>query len=414
LRKWRSRALSPESNRTLILDAASALTTDARPLRILVIVNGEWDPRFGAVRVWIELAAEWTKAGNLVEKFCLTDAFPRTTKSSALAAFRLLLFPFRAARFVRANADRFDVIDAHIGVLPFSKKSLRWKGLLVARSVGFYRLYEKFEKAAAKRWPPADKGKLSGRIFYSFFKKRVRAASEASVKYCDLLNLPNRAELACVRNEMQLTKPAMVQPYGLAPSRHRALSSIANSVESRWRAKKVCFLGMWSARKGAHDWGQIIQGIRARVPSARFLFLGTMVEDRLVLNDLNLGVPDFLELVPQFAPDDLPGLLTDCTVGAFPSYVEGFGLAVIEQLAAGLPTVAYDAPGPGEVLRDALPDLLISPGDIPSFSEAVATILERDLASYQDLCQRSANVAEQFSWPRIAQNTLEEYRLRLT
>ena len=387
--------------------------TDARPLRILVIVNGAWDPRLGAVRVWIELAAEWTKAGNFVEKFCLTDAFPKATTSPALAAFRLLLFPFRAARFVRRNADRFDVIDAHIGVLPFSKKSLGWSGLLVARSVGFYRLYEKFEKAAAKRWPPVDKGKLSGRIFYSFFKKRVRAASDASVKYCDLLNLPNRAELACVRDEMQLDTPTVVQPYGLAPARHRDLSSVANSVESRWRAKKVCFLGMWSARKGAKDWGQIIQRIRARVPAARFLFLGTMVEDRLVLDDLNLGVPDFLELVPQFAHEDLPRLLADCTVGAFPSYVEGFGLAVIEQLAAGLPTVAYDAPGPGDILRDALPELLISPGDISSFSEAVATILERDFTGYQDLCQRSANIAERFSWPRIARDTLAEYRLRL-
>ena len=386
---------------------------DNRPLRILVIVNGAWDPRFGAVRVWIELAAEWTKAGNLVEKFCLTDAFPTATTSSALAAFRLLLFPFRAARFVRNNADRFDVIDAHIGTLPFSKQSLRWSGLLVARSVGFYRLYEKFEKAAAKRWPSADKGKLSGRIFYGFFKRRVRAASEASVKYCDLLNLPNLAELSCVRDEMQLATPAVVQPYGLAPSRHRALGSVASSVEGRWRAKRVCFLGMWSPRKGAKDWGQIIQRVRARVPAARFLFLGTMVEDRLVLEDLNLGVPDFLDLVPQFPPDDLPGLLADCTVGAFPSYVEGFGLAVIEQLAAGLPTVAYDAPGPRDVLRGGLPELLISPGDIPSFAEAIVTVLERDFESYQDLCRRSTKIAERFSWPRIAQDTLKEYRLRL-
>lgn len=384
-----------------------------RPLRILVIVNGAWDPRLGAVRVWIELAAEWTKAGNFVEKFCLTDAFPTATTSSALSAFRLLLFPFRAAKFVRRNAHRFDVIDAHIGVLPFSKQSLRWSGLLVARSVGFYRLYEKFEKAAAKRWPPVDKGKLSGRIFYGFFKKRTRAASEASVKYCDLLNLPNLDELSCVRDEMKLETPAVVQPYGLAPARHRALGSVANSADSRWRAKKVCFLGMWSPRKGARDWGQIIQRVRARVPSARFLFLGTMVENQLVLNDLNLGVPDFLELVPQFAPDDLPRLLADCTVGAFPSYVEGFGLAVIEQLAAGLPTVAYEAPGPRDILRVALPELLISPGDIPSFSEAVVAILERDFEGYQDLCQRSANIAERFSWPRIARDTLEEYRLRL-
>lgn len=283
----------------------------------------------------------------------------------------------------------------------------------MARSVGLYRLYEKFEKDAAKRWPPADKGRLSGRIYYGLFKKRARAASEASVKYCDLLNLPNSDELTCVRGEMQLATPAVVQPYGLAPARHRALGAVAHSVEARWRAKKVCFLGMWSPRKGARDWGQIIQRVRARVPAARFIFLGTMVEDRLVLEDLKMGVPDFLELVPQFAADDLPRLLADCTVGAFPSYVEGFGMAVIEQLAAGLPTVAYDAPGPREILREALPELLISPGDIPSFADAVATILERDLESFRDLSDRSRKSAERFSWPRIARDTLEEYRLRL-
>ena len=238
--------------------AASALVMETRPesLRILLVVNGAWDPRLGAVRVWIELAAEWTKAGNLVEKFCLTDAFPAATSSSALAAFRLLLFPFRAARFVRRNADRFDVIDAHIGTLPFSKRSLRWSGLLVARSVGFYRLYEKFERVAARRWPPSVKGKLSGRIFYGLFKKRARAASEASVKYCDLLNLPNLDELSCVRNEMQLAKPAVVQPYGLAPARHQALGAVANSVESRWRAKRSAFSACGAREKGPRSGGR--------------------------------------------------------------------------------------------------------------------------------------------------------------
>ena len=39
----------------------------------------------------------------------------------------------------------------------------------------------------------------------------------------------------------------------------------------------------------------------------------------------------------RYQPDALPQLLSDCTVAAFPSYVEGFGLAVVEQLAAGIP-----------------------------------------------------------------------------
>ena len=335
-----------------------------KPLRILAVVNVPWDPRLGAARVWIELAEEWRKAGHHVEKFCLTDAFPEPAPSPAVAAIRLLRFPFRAARFIRENSERFDVVDALVGTLPFSKKSLGFGGLIVARSVGLYHLYAKFERVAAKRWPPVSKGKLLGRPFYWFFNWRARAASQASVHHCDLLNLPNSDELACVRNEIESAKPAIVQPYGLRPECARALTRATAGPEQRWNNKKVIFLGMWSVRKGAKDWAGIIRQVRSRVPDARFLFLGTMIANEKVWNDLELEPADFIEVVPQFDPDDLPRLLSDGTVGAFPSYVEGFGMAVVEQLAAGLPTVAYDAPGPRDILAN-LPRLLVAAGTPP-------------------------------------------------
>jgi glycosyltransferase involved in cell wall biosynthesis len=384
-----------------------------QPLRILAIVNVPWDPRLGAARVWIELTEEWSKAGHVVEKFCLTDAFPQPASSSAIAAIRTLVFPYRAAKFVRRNARRFDVIDALVGTLPFSKKSLSFRGLLVARSVGLYRLYEKIEREAARRWPPSAKGRLIGRPFYRFFNRRVRAASEASVRHCDLLNLPNSDELFCVREEMQSAKRAMVEPYGLSPARRQELLEAAAPAEARWRKKKIVFLGMWSPRKGAKDWGQIIRQIRARVPDACFLFLGTMIETKKVWTDLGFGPADFVEVVPQFDPDELSRFLSDCAVGAFPSYVEGFGMAVVEQLAAGLPTVAYDAPGPRDILREDLPELLVAPGDVARFSETVSEMFEGDSARYQELSERSARTAIRFSWPTIARDTVVEYRKHL-
>ena len=384
-----------------------------KPLRILAIVNLPWDPRFGAARVWIEMAAEWSKAGHVVDKFCLTDAFPVATASPPLAALRLMMFPFRARKFVRRHAERFDVIDALVGTLPFPKKSVRFRGLLVARSVGLFHLYEKFERTAAKRWPPPSKGKLLGRIFYSFFNKRARAASQASVRNCDLLNLPNSDELLCLRDEMKSTKAAVVLPYGLSPARRQALRDAAAAAEVRWRKKKVCFLGMWSTRKGAKDWREIIQRIRTNVPDASFVFLGTMTENHNVLADLDPAMASFVEIVPQFEPDELPQLLSDCAVGAFPSYVEGFGLAVVEQLAAGIPTVAYAAPGPRDILQDRLPELLVPPGDIAAFSEKVIEIFGNDLGAYQALGDRSAETAARFSWPDIARKTVDQYRARL-
>lgn len=120
-----------------------------KPLRILIVLNLEWNPRLGAVRVYMELAEQWRAAGNVVEHFSLCDAFPRVRSSRAGFAIRQIAFAYKAAAFVKENAARFDVIDALIGSLPMSKKKLGFVGLLVARSVGLYRLYRPFRNESA-------------------------------------------------------------------------------------------------------------------------------------------------------------------------------------------------------------------------------------------------------------------------
>jgi glycosyltransferase involved in cell wall biosynthesis len=387
------------------------MNTLDKPLRILAVVNVPWDPRLGAARVWIELAEEWRKAGHVVEKFCLTDAFPGPAPSSAFAALRLLWFPSLAAKFIRRNAERFDVIDALIGTLPFSKRSLSFSGLLVARSVGLYHLYEKFEQRAAERWPSQSKGRLAGRAFYRFFNARSRTMSRVSLDHCDVVNVPNADEVLCLRDEIGLTKPVFAQPYGLAPRRSDALLERAGSSLSRWQNKKIVFVGMWSPRKGAKEWGEIIRQIRSRHSDARFVFLGTMIQNDAVWKDLAMEEADYIEIVPQFAPDDLPRLLSDCTIGAFPSHIEGFGMAILEQLAARIPTVAYDVPGPRDILRE-MPDALVPAGDVAAFSAAISKMLSSE-SDYEEAARRAVEIGRRFSWPDIARHTAAEYSKQL-
>src|SRR5204862_5568157 len=108
-------------------------------------------------------------------------------------------------------------------------------GLLVARSVGLYDLYEQFERVAAARWPSSSKRKILGRIFYGLFYKGVRAATHASIRHCDLLNLLNSEELRYLRDEIGSTRPAIVQPNGLANEHRQALLQAAASSETRLR-----------------------------------------------------------------------------------------------------------------------------------------------------------------------------------
>ena len=389
------------------------MENSSAPLRILAVVNLNWDARLGAIRVWLELAEQWRAAGHTVDQYCLSDAFPRETKSRPGYALRQVLFARHAAAYIREHGHKYDVIDALVGTLPFSKKNLRYRGLLVARSVGLYRLYERFEQRAAREAPPADRGKLIGRIYYPLIRRRTLRDSDRSVVHADLINVPNEEEAVCLRDEMDCGGRVAVLPYGLAPDRAEALAAAAQSAAARRAAQRVCFIGMWGPRKGSRDWARIIGAVREAAPAARFRFLGTMVAAEEIKSALGPEAARELEVIPDYNPDELPAHLADCTVGAFPSYVEGFGLAVIEKLAAGLPTVAYDTAGPRDILRPLPPSWLVPPGDVAGFASSVAGLLNASEQEYREAAAASLRVASGFSWTDIARDTIDLYDRKL-
>jgi glycosyltransferase involved in cell wall biosynthesis len=395
------------------LDLEKANSTIPRErLRILLIVNLHWDARLGAIRVFMELEQAWRASGHTVERFTLDEAFPRGRVAPAIFALRQLFFGYKAAEFVKKNADRFDVIDALIGSLHGSKKRLGFVGLLVARSVGLYRLYERFERDAQARWPCAQ-GKAFGRSFYTIVGGWSRRASDAAVAQADLTNVPNEEEEDCLRQEMRRDLPIAVQPYGLTAEQRQALRLSAASPEKRLAHSKISFLGMWAPRKGSHDWPRIVRLVWDKIPETRFSFLGTMVDRQTILSDLGMQSSERIEVVIDYSQSDLPALLADSTVGAFPSYVEGFGIAVLEQLAAGIPTVAFDVAGPRDILGADLSRLLVPVGDAEKFAAALVEILQSSAGEYQELAKRSSDRASCFVWSEIAHNTATIYRDRL-
>jgi len=152
--------------------------------------------------------------------------------------------------------------------------------------------------------------------------------------------------------------------------------------------------------------------VRAKVPSVKFCFLGTMTSRENVLKDIGSEFAGEIETIPEFTPRELPQLLKDSAVGGFPSYVEGFGLAVVEQLAAGVPTVAFDQGGPRDILSDT-PELLVPTGDIEAFAAALVRVMQLAPIDYERLQTRSLEIAARYSWDAIADKTISHYRSQI-
>lgn len=374
-----------------------------------MLLNMPWDENLGGPKPQIELAREFRKRGHEVEKFDLFDAFPEMqVGTSRIRELIRSSFPRRAKAFVRANAHRFDIIDCQHGNLPFSKNELGFDGLLVARSAGLYALYREFAVFADRKWPSRQKAHPIVELLTTFRQKREASNCPISLITCDLINVANEDERAYLAKD-GLADKCVVIPLGLTRQQQDEFRNASRPATERLSSQKIVFIGAWSPRKGSQDWGDIVRAVKARVPEARFLFLGTGFSEGTVLSDLGVADQDWIEIVPHYNHEHLPLLLSTATVGAFPSYVEGFGIGVLEKLAAGIPTVAYDAPGPREMLRQMDGRRLIPVGDTQLFSSELVNLLTLDRATYDRLSDQCRSVAKNFTWREIADKTLSVY-----
>ncbi|GAA3168030.1 MSMEG_0565 family glycosyltransferase [Blastococcus jejuensis] len=108
-------------------------------------------------------------------------------------------------------------------------------------------------------------------------------------------------------------------------------------------------------------------------------------------------------------PDaDMPAWYRAADALAFPSVKEGFGLAVLEAMSAGVPVVTSDLPVFREYLVAGRDALLVPVGDVDALADALLAVLT-DGRLRAALVAAGHAVAQRFTWAASARRHLEVY-----
>jgi glycosyltransferase involved in cell wall biosynthesis len=281
---------------------------------------------------------------------------------------------------VYASSDLFwEVIPAF--VWKFRNKNIEWVQII-------HHIYPDWEK------------RLGSKII-SFFGYYLQRLSLFLIrKKADKLILMNDS----IRNELVLR--------GFEARKMHVLS---NGIDFDYFEKVVrgadaydgIFLGRLNASKGVSDFIPIWKKVCEKIPEARLAVIGgaekkskadfiqEIKENKL---EKNIDVLGFLENAEAFA------LLKASKVFISPSHEEGWGIAIAEAMACGLPVVSWDLPVYKEIFENHT--FQIKQYDADAFAGHVLRLLS-DSRYREEIGKTGKEFIKKYSWEKVAGKELE-------
>ena len=209
----------------------------------------------------------------------------------------------------------------------------------------------------------------------------------------------------------------LVIPIGIEPDKFTHIQVDREQIHGKYaihpNEKLILFVGRLTNQKGCEYLIKALSYV-ANYFSVKLVIVGDGYQ-RAELEVLarTSGVGDrvrFLGFVPD---DDLNRLLLAADVMAIPSVYEPFGVVALEGMAAGVPIVASDVDGLGEVIKHEENGIAVFARDPSSIAWGISRILS-DPGNTQRLVHNARkDIQSRFSWQSVARLTLMAYQKAL-
>lgn len=213
-------------------------------------------------------------------------------------------------------------------------------------------------------------------------------------------------------------RDALIAEDGFAPEKLRVIHNGVDTEKfqrgqrdrERWfpdarNQKLVVLVGNMHSDVKGHPW--LIAAaptVLKEFPSTRFVFAGD-----------GGARPEFEKQVSQLGLqrqftflgccDNVPDLLASCDIAVLPSRAEGLSNAVLEYMAAGLPTIATSVGGNAELVKDGVTGLLVPPEDSAALANALLRLLGDPDLSGRIAAGGQRIATEDYSFGRLIRQT---------
>lgn len=372
-------------------------------MKILFCSPQEINQSMGISRVLIEIKNELNRKGHnceLVGPKEIGCTLPYSTKANYLKHYSTCL-----KKYIQQNGMKFDVIDVDHEFLPFSRSDFSSKLVIVARTVLLVQHLQfiTFPQRKNLRY-------FLGQIFKHYqrtLEQRFRIDSANKTLACvDLINVPNYKDKDLLISCGFPKEKIIVLPYGFSPEKTELFKNTTSLLPS---TLKICFIGTFDYRKGAMHFAQFLDIVSQTLPEVTLKLIGCkgmFQSEADILSFFPTYLHTKIEIVLSFERDQIANQLSDCALGIFPSYLEGFPFGILEMMAANIPVISFDAPGAGMMVPH---EHLAPVGDIKTLAlKAIHLLSKPDYLVTKRM--EAKKITEKFTWEIVGKETIIAYQ----
>jgi glycosyltransferase involved in cell wall biosynthesis len=215
-----------------------------------------------------------------------------------------------------------------------------------------------------------------------------------------------RADIAIAVSEF--TRGQVISLLGIEPARvrvvHHGIRALAFPGEIE-RQKVILNVGAIQKRKNI---ARLIAAFEAVDPAWRLVLIGSDGYGAAEIHARIAASPasQRISVLGYVTPEQLAGWYARATIFAFPSLDEGFGMPVLEAMAAGTPVLTSSRSALPEVAGEAA--LLIDPEDTGALTDALQR-MTRDEELRARLASLGTKRAQLFTWEKAVEQTWNIY-----
>ncbi|WP_332810734.1 glycosyltransferase family 4 protein [Sphingomonas sp.] len=199
---------------------------------------------------------------------------------------------------------------------------------------------------------------------------------------------------------------------GIDPGPFAAANGDAEALRARHRLPPefILAVGHLEARKNYVGLVQAVAELRRAGKTISLVIVGNDGGEREEIRreTLRLGITDQVMILEGVSDLELQSLYALCTLVAFPSFYEGFGIPVLEAMAARRPLVLSDTPVFRELTEGR--GAYFPPEDSGAIAAAIAAVLDSPQRQ-QELVAYGVERIRAFEFARLAGQVEQLYRL---